>query len=339
MAPGTGPTVKINAAELTPPPPAQQYCDTVTAEIERIVTAAVTLLKLAARLSANGYSEIRTISGLDDPNVPEQDRKGRIETAARNEVTALLAAARTKLAAFRNPTKEANLGFTPASLTAAFDTALVNSLNVAVEGEMSNSLKELIQKRTEYAAERAKEAKNIATDMAAAIAHGLDNDDRRELRTVLKTRKIGMSSVDRGNLIRECAESKARDASETALSTLDSKVSFARATSLGLNVDETRETAKGELIESLRKEIVRKLKEGYDTLCRESEERAMARSSAWGYAKWGSLLTVGAATYATIAVIGGTSAVFWVPVGVVVATATFGFCHWRQSATSDKYLK
>jgi hypothetical protein len=175
--------------------------------------------------------------------------------------------------------------------------------------------------------------------MADRIGNDLDKNNKQDLRTLLKTRKTGMSASERGALITKSAAAKAADGLGASLSELDTKVPWARATALGLDVTTERKDAETELTRYLERSIANKLTEGYRQLCTESQKQGEDRATAWGWAKWISPFAVAAATYATIAVIGGTSAVFWVPVGTVVGIASIGFCLWRQSANQNGHLK
>jgi hypothetical protein len=337
MAPGPGPTGRINAANARVVPPDQQYLDNAAEQLETIVDRVVT--PLTARLSASGYLEIRTISGLDDPTVKEADRKGRISTAAGTEVTTLLASARAGLATTVDLTKASALGLDPARVKVLLDQLLVERLKAAVEGKMTESLQDLVKKRNDFRTDRGTEAKKVASDMADRIGNELDKNNKQELRTLLKTRKTGISTSERGALITRSAAAKAADGLGASLSELDTRVPWARATALGLDVTTERKDAETELTRYLERSIANKLTEGYRQLCTESQKQGEDRATAWGWAKWISPFAVAAATYATIAVIGGTSAVFWVPVGTVVGIASIGFCLWRQSANQNGHLK
>jgi hypothetical protein len=337
MAPGPGPTGRINAANARVVPPDQQYLDKAAEQLENIVDRVVT--PLTARLSASGYLEIRTISGLDDPTVKEADRKGRISTAAGTEVTTLLASARAGLATTVDLTQASALGLDPARVKDLLDQLLVERLKGVVEGKMTESLQDLVKRRSAFRTDCDTEAKKVASDKAAAISSDLEKNDKQELRTLLRTRKTGLSSFDRNALITASAEAKANSALAAAMSELDMRVPSAQASALGLDVTAERKTNQDNLQKYLERSIANKLTEGYRQLCTESQKQGEDRATAWGWAKWISPFAVAAATYATIAVIGGTSAVFWVPVGTVVGIASIGFCLWRQSANQNGHLK
>lgn len=337
MAPGPGPTGRINAALAKAVPADQEYLDKAAERLETIVERAVA--PLTSGLSSGGYTKIRTISGVDDATIKEKDRKSRISTAAETEATTLLPAARAALAAVVDLTKAPALGLDPARVQSLLDQLLVEQMKVAVEGKMTESLQELVKKRDEFRTDRITEAKKVAKDIADKVAIDLSKDDQRELRTLLNTRKKNLSTQERAHLVELGVTAKKEGSIGEAMALLETRIPSARATALGLDLGKEKEQAERDLKTPLESAIRNKFRDGYTQLCQDSKKQAEATATLWGRAKWLSPVLLGAATWATIAVIGGTSAVFWVPVGIVAATASFTICRFGQNISKNNHLQ
>jgi hypothetical protein len=113
---------------------------------------------------------------------------------------------------------------------------------------------------------------------------------------------------------------------------------MSHAVALGLDPTAERKSIEAALQSTLKTAIKNKLNEGYDRLCDESRARAETRATAWGWAKLLAPAALLAATGATVAIIGGTSLVFWGPVGGVAMVAAYGVCRFFQNRAEDNHL-
>jgi len=327
---------RINAHEARAASPDQAFLDKAVEDIARI--ASTLTASLSPRLSANGYEMIRTIVKLDDPKVKEDDRKALIEAAAPGEAATLLAQGRVELAKVVNYTQASTLGLDAARVRTLLDQELERELKTAVAGKMTESHQEVVRLRTNYTSTLKAEGNKIARDVAHQVAVDVTKDDSRELRSLLKTRKTHMPPAERERLIDQSAETKTIKALPLAVRELETRVPSSQATVAGLDPVKEREAFEAALKAAIKAQIKDKLTAGYDQLCEESREHADARADFWGRAKLIAPAVLLVATGATILAIGGTSHIFWGPVGAVAMAAAFGFCRWRQGSARANHL-
>jgi hypothetical protein len=327
---------KINANEAKAASPDQAFLDKAVDDIATIARTLTT--SLSQQLSANGYDKIRTIVKLDNPKVKDDDRKAFIEAAAPAEAAALLSQARAELGRVVNYTQASALGLDSARVSVLLDQELKRELEAAVAGSMTQSHQEVVRLRSNYTSTLKAEVNKIARDVAYQVAVDVTKDDNRELRSLLKTRKTHMPQAERERLIDQSAETKAIKALPAAVRELETRVPSSQTTAAGLDPIKEREAFEAALKTAIKAQIKDKLTAGYDQLCDESREHAEARADFWGRAKLIAPAALLVATGATILAIGGTSHIFWGPVGAVAMAAAFGFCRWRQGSARANHL-
>ena len=327
---------RINPSDMQAATPQQVFLDEAVESIKRVVGGLTA--SLPSDLSASGYQKLRDVVKLDDGTVKEEGRKGLISAAATSEAGTLNTQAQADLALTVDIGRAASLGLDPKRVTDTLNNMLKDELKTTIEEKFTNSHQELVRLRNNFRTSLRTEVTKVANEIADQTALDLDKNDRQELRKLLKTQTINLLPNRRDELRQNAVGDKTQSALPAAMRELDKRVSLATATDLGLDHAKEREHVETTLKNNMKFTIGKKITESYNELCEESRQHAEAKSALWGWAKLLAPAAIGVATWATIAVIGGTSAIFWAPVGVVVAATSFAICLWRQKATQHNHL-